>query len=56
MNDILLPITFSTFPFLPVVLVATFIYIAIKKNKSKIHFLGYYFPIAGILKDICQLS
>ena len=49
MNDILLPITFSTFPFLPVVLVATFIYIAIKKNKSKIHFLGYYFPIAGIL-------
>ena len=49
MNDILLPITFSTFPFLPVVLVATFIYIAIKNNKSKIHFLGYYFPLAGIL-------
>lgn len=49
MNDILLPIAFSTFPFLPVVLVATFIYIAIKKNKSKVHFLGYFFPLAGIL-------
>ena len=49
MNDILLPIVFSTFPFLPVVLVATFIYIAIKKNKSKVHFLGYFFPLAGIL-------
>ena len=49
MNDILLPIAFSTFPFLPVVLVATFIYIAIKKNKSKVLFLGYFFPLAGIL-------
>ena len=49
MNEILLPIVFSTFPFLPVVLVATFIYIAIKKNKSKVHFLGYFFPLAGIL-------
>ena len=49
MTDILLPIVFSTFPFLPVVLVATFIYIAIKKNKSKVHFLGYFFPLAGIL-------
>lgn len=49
MNDILLPIAFSTFPFLPVLLVATFIYIAIKKNKSKVHFLGYFFPLAGIL-------
>ena len=49
MNDILLPIVFSTFPFLPVVLVATFIYIAIKKNKSKVHFLGYFSPLAGIL-------
>ena len=49
MNDILLPITFSTFPFLPVVLVAIFIYIAIKKNKSKVYFLGYFFPLAGIV-------
>ncbi|MDB8641870.1 hypothetical protein [Streptococcus australis] len=49
MNDILLPITFSTFPLLPVVLVATFIYIAIKKNRSKVCFLGYFFPLAGIL-------
>lgn len=49
MNDILLPITFSTFPFLPVVLVATFIYIAIKKNRSKVRFLGYFFPLAGIV-------
>lgn len=49
MNDILLPIVFPTFPFLPVILVATFIYIAIKKNKSKVHFLGYFFPLAGIL-------
>ena len=49
MNDILLPIVFSTFPFLPVVLVATFIYIAIKKNKSKVHFLGYFFPLVGIV-------
>ena len=49
MNDILLLITFSTFPFLPVVLVAIFIYIAIKKNKSKVYFLGYFFPLAGIV-------
>ena len=47
MNDILLPIVFSTFPFLPVVLVATFIYIAIKKNKSKVHFLGYFSLLQG---------
>ena len=32
MNDILLPIAFSTLPFLPVLLVATFIYIAITSN------------------------
>ena len=49
MNDILLPIVFSTFPFLPVILVATFIYIAIKNNKSKVHFLGYFFPLVGIV-------
>lgn len=49
MNDILLPIVFPTFPFLPVILVVTFIFIAIKKNKSKVHFLGYFFPLAGIL-------
>ena len=49
MNDILLPITFSTFPFLPVGLVATFIYIAIKKNRSKVRFLGCFFPLAGIV-------
>lgn len=48
MNDILLPIAFSTFPFLPVLLVATFIYIAIKKNRSKVRFLGYFFPLAEI--------
>lgn len=48
MTDILLPIAFSTFPFLPVVLVATFIYIAIKKNRSKVRFLGYFFPLAEI--------
>ncbi|RSK01440.1 hypothetical protein D8783_03840 [Streptococcus sp. A12] len=35
MNDILLPIAFSTFPFLPVLLVATFIYIAIKKKGQR---------------------
>ena len=48
MNDILLPIAFSTFPFLPVLLVATFIYIAIKKKRSKVRFLGYFFPLAEI--------
>ena len=44
MNDILLPIAFSTFPFLPVLLVATFIYIAIKKKKVKGPFFRVFFP------------
>ena len=35
MNDILLPIVFPTFPFLPVILVATFIFIAIKKKNPR---------------------